>query len=50
MAFTLTKFMQSQIEYLGHRIDCNGIHATEGKLEAIVWAPAPKNYVLFWGY
>ena len=37
------KFMQSQIEYLGHRIDCNGIHATEGKLEAIVRAPVPKN-------
>ena len=36
-------------EYLGHRIDCNGIHLTEGKLEAIVRAPAPKNVRFFLG-
>jgi hypothetical protein len=28
-------FMENK-KYLGHRIDASGIHATEGKLEAIV--------------
>ena len=37
------EFMQNQVEYLGHRIDSEGIHATDSKLEAITNAPPPKN-------
>ena len=37
------EFMQSQVEYLGHKIDAEGIHATDSKLEAILQAPTPKN-------
>ena len=37
------KFMESEVEYLGHRIDKEGIHATDGKLKAITEAPPPKN-------
>ena len=36
-------FLQSSVQYLGHRIDAEGIHATESKIQAIVKAPAPKN-------
>ncbi len=36
-------FMRDQVQYLGHRIDAEGIHPTEGKLQAIQQAPAPKN-------
>ena len=36
-------FMQSSVEYLGHRIDSDGLHATPGKLEAIMGAPEPQN-------
>ena len=35
--------MQPTIEYLGYRIDAQGIHAIEKKLEAIRKAPAPLN-------
>ncbi len=36
--------MEREVEYLGHKIDSEGIHhATDGKLEAITQAPAPKN-------
>ena len=31
------------VEYLGHRIDAEGLHAMPSKLQAIVQAPAPKN-------
>ena len=37
------EFMKPQVEYLGHRIDAEGIHATDSKLDAIVQAPPPKN-------
>ena len=36
-------FMQSSVQYLGRRIDAEGIHATDSKLKAITEAPAPKN-------
>ena len=36
-------FMKTRVQYLGHRIDADGLHATEAKLEAIVDAPTPKN-------
>ena len=29
--------------FLGHRVDADGIHTPEDKLQAIVQAPAPKN-------
>lgn len=37
------KFMADSVEYLGHRIDAQGIHALPDKLEAISKAPVPKN-------
>ena len=36
-------FMQSAVEYLGHRIDANGVHAAPSKVEAIQHAPTPRN-------
>jgi hypothetical protein len=36
-------FMQESVEFLGHRIDAEGLHTTQGKLEAIINAPAPTN-------
>ena len=36
------RFLQDSVEFLGHRIDADGIHTTENKLQAIVQAPAPK--------
>lgn len=37
------KFFKSEVEYLGHRIDNQGIHPTEEKLRAIKKAPEPEN-------
>ena len=37
------RFLQSSVNFLGHRVDAEGIHATADKLQAIVQAPAPKN-------
>ena len=36
-------YMAASVEYLGHRIDSEGLHATEDKLQAILKAPAPRN-------
>ena len=36
-------FMANSVEYLGHRIDQEGIHALPHKVSAIVNAPAPTN-------
>ena len=36
-------FLKTSVQYLGHIIDADGLHATEEKLDAIVHAPAPKN-------
>ena len=36
-------FMHTEVQYLGHRIDAEGIHPTDSKLQAIQQAPAPKN-------
>ena len=40
---TKCRFLQSSVTFLGHRVDADGIHTTEDKLQAIVQAPAPKN-------
>ena len=37
------RFLQPSVDFLGHRVDAEGIHTTEDKLRAIVQAPAPKN-------
>ena len=36
-------FMADSVEYLGHTVDANGLHATSDKLKAITDAPTPKN-------
>ena len=36
-------FMCPAVEYLGHRIDANGLHTTQNKVEAITQAPAPTD-------
>ena len=36
-------FLCKSVEYLGHVVDCEGLHTTPEKTEAIVGAPAPKN-------
>ena len=35
------EFLQQLVEYLGHRIDSEGLHAIPSKLHAITQAPAP---------
>ena len=37
------QFMQPTVEYLGYRIDAQGLHTIEKKVEAIRNAPAPEN-------
>ena len=36
-------FMQESVEYLGHKIDAEGLHALPSKVYAIVNAPEPRN-------
>ena len=36
-------FLQDSVSYLGHRVDANGLHALEDKLDAIMNAPPPRN-------
>ncbi len=36
-------FMSDKVEYLGHRIDSEGLHTMVGKVEAISQAPTPRN-------
>ena len=36
-------FMKDSVQYLGHRIDAQGLHATDDKIKAIAEAPIPKN-------
>ena len=35
--------MQESVEYLGHIVDAQGLHATPEKLQAIEEAPAPED-------
>lgn len=37
------EFLQQSVEYLGHRIDSEGLHLIPSKLHAITQAPAPQN-------
>ena len=37
------EILQNSVEYLGHKIDAEGLHTTNSKLEAIVHAPEPRN-------
>ncbi|KAG8194442.1 hypothetical protein JTE90_011051 [Oedothorax gibbosus] len=37
------EFMKHSVEYLGHRIDKEGLHPVTSKLDAIEKAPSPKN-------
>ena len=37
------QFMVSEVSYLGHRIDKDGLHPLDDKVKAIVEAPAPRN-------
>ena len=35
--------MQKSVEYLGHKVDVDGLHPTTAKIKAVVDAPTPKN-------
>ncbi|KAJ8351825.1 hypothetical protein SKAU_G00233010 [Synaphobranchus kaupii] len=37
------RIMAPVVEYLGHKIDANGLHPTTGKVQAIADAPAPQD-------
>ena len=37
------QFMKESVDYLGHHIDSQGVHASPNKVKAIVQAPSPKN-------
>ena len=43
-------FMQSSVEYLGHVIDANGVHAAQSKITAIQEAPVPTNLTQLRGF
>ena len=36
-------FFQDSVEFLGHTIDCKGLHTTSTKVKAVRNAPTPKN-------
>ena len=37
------EFLMPSVEYLGHKVTAEGLHAMESKLDAIVQAPQPRN-------
>lgn len=37
------EFLMPSVEYLGHKVIAEGLHAMENKLDAIVQAPQPRN-------
>ena len=46
-------FLITSVQYLGHRIDANGIHATGENLDALLKARYPTvchNFGHFWGW
>ena len=36
-------FVQEEITYCGHKINANGLHKTQDKIEAVINAPVPEN-------
>lgn len=40
------EFFKESIEYCGHKIDKQGLHKTQDKIEAIVKSPQPENVSL----
>ena len=42
--------MQSSVDYLGHRIDAQGLHPLPEKVQAIQEAPPPKNVLQLKSY
>lgn len=42
--------MQKEVEYLGHRVDAQGLHPVEKKVKAIMDAPTPTNVTEFKAY
>uniref|UniRef100_A0AAZ3QFN7 ribonuclease H n=1 Tax=Oncorhynchus tshawytscha TaxID=74940 RepID=A0AAZ3QFN7_ONCTS len=43
MKHSKCEFLQDSVEYLGYKIDAQGLHPTNSKVEAIVNTPAPTN-------
>ena len=43
-------FLTTSVQYLGHRIDANGIHATGEKLDAVLMAPVPSSVPQLWSF
>ena len=43
LRFDKCSFMQPRVDYLGHRLDKDGLHPLPDKVEAIQKAPAPTN-------
>lgn len=41
--FSKCEFFKNSVSYLGYRIDKNGLHTDERKIEAIVAAPSPRD-------
>ena len=37
------RFMRSSVEYLGYKVDNEGIHPLESKVAAIIEAPEPRD-------
>ena len=36
-------FLSDSLEFLGHRIDADGLHTTDSKVRAVKEAPCPRN-------
>ena len=43
MKLSKCSFLKSSVEYLGHRVDAEGLRATSEKMRAIDQAPQPMN-------
>ena len=43
MKLSKCSFLKSSVEYLGHRVDAEGLHVTPEKTRAIDQAPQPNN-------
>ena len=43
-------FLQISVEYLGHRIDAQGVGTSETKVQSIREAPSPHNVQELWSF